>query len=449
MKNPFHSRKFLVGTAIAVAIAGLGIGQTIFKSGTAEAQPAADPMVPKFEVDPLWPKPLPNGWIIGQTIGLSTDKNDDIWIVHRPGSLEEKEVYLTRNQADCCTAAPDVLEFSPTGELMHHFGKVAGHDWPSSNHGITIDDQGNVWLGANGGGQPPSYSPGSQAQFDAARAPRGARAQAANVTSGSGPEPTGGTACTRGTYHDSFMLKFTQDGKFLGEIGKANGSRGSLDKNNVCGVATIKFIPGTNELVAADGYGNHRVSVWDPVTMKLKRLWGAYGKPPTDDPTIPHYNPNSPQFGNPVHCAMPSKDGLIYVCDRTNDRIQVFKYDGTFVKQYPMEVNTRGDGSAWEVAFSTDPQQKYMYVSDGSNEKIHVFDRASMKELYWFGGGGRQPGQFYAVHSIVTDSKGNIYTTETYRGQRVQKFIYRGLVPLSTLIKAKVVGGSIIGAAKP
>ena len=153
---------------------------------------------------------------------------------------------------------------------------------------------------------------------------------------------------------------------------------------------------------------------------------------------------NSPQFGNPVHCAKPSNDGLIYVCDRTNNRIQVFKTDGTFVKQYPGKPNTQGDGSVWEIAFSRDPQQKFMYISDGANEKIHVFDRQTMKELYWFGGGGRQPGQFYAVHSIVTDKKGNIYTTETYHGQRVQKFVYKGMIKLSDLLKKGVVGGSRI-----
>jgi DNA-binding beta-propeller fold protein YncE len=145
-----------------------------------------------------------------------------------------------------------------------------------------------------------------------------------------------------------------------------------------------------------------------------------------------------------VHCAQPSNDGLIYVCDRTNDRIQVFKSDGTYVQQYIVKPDTRGDGSVWEIAFSRDPQQKFMYISDGANENIHVFDRKTMKELYWFGGGGRQPGQFYAVHSIVTDTKGNIYTTETYRGQRVQKFVYKGMVPLSSLLKQHVVGGSVI-----
>ena len=110
-------------------------------------------MAPKFEVDPFWPKALPNHWVIGQTIGLSIDSNDNVWIIHRPGSLEPKESYLKTNSAECCIAAPDVLEFDPAGNVLHHFGKVEGHDWPSSNHGITVDNKGNVWIGGNGTGR--------------------------------------------------------------------------------------------------------------------------------------------------------------------------------------------------------------------------------------------------------------------------------------------------------
>ena len=417
MKNLIRSRNLLIGAAIATAFVGVGPAM-LDKGGAAQAQGAGEVMVPKFEVDPLWPKPLPNNWILAMTVGLSMDAHDNVWIIHRPQTLEQKESYLTRKEADCCTAAPDVLEFDEAGNLLRHWGRVAGHDWPTSNHGITIDRDGNVWLGANGAGQP-GPAPGSAEQF----APKPNGAAPAGFREGGGE---------KGTYHDSFILKLSPDGKFLGEIGKANGSKGSLDTENVKGVAQIRFLPQTNELVAADGYGNHRVSVWDAATLKFKRMWGAYGKPPTDL-TIPHYDVNSPQFGNPVHCAQPSNDGLIYVCDRTNNRMQVFKFDGTFVKQYIMEPNTKGDGSVWEIAFSKDPAQKFMYIADGSNEKIHVYDRQSMQELYSFGGGGRIPGQFYAVHSIVTDSKGNIFTTETYRGQRVQKFIYKGMVPLSSL----------------
>jgi hypothetical protein len=402
-------RNIFTGGAILALAAVLGIWSVrLEKRATVSADTVT---APKFEVDPFWPKPLPNHWVIGQTIGVSVDSNDNVWIVHRPQTLEPKESYLATNSAECCIAAPDVLEFDPAGNLMHHWGKSEGHDWPASNHGITVDYKGNVWLGGNGSGQPPA-----------------ATAAPANVNA-----PEAGVATSLAPYHDSFILKFTQDGKFLGEIGHAFGSKGSNDTENVRGVAQIRVNPKTNELFASDGYGNRRVSVWDADTLKYKRHWGAYGHVP-DDVNPGPYDPNAPidqQFRTPVHCAQPSDDGLLYVCDRVNDRFQIFKQDGTFVKEVLFMRNTRGDGSVWEIAFSRDPKQKYMYVSDGANEKIHVFDRESMTEIYSFGDGGRQPGQFYAVHSIATDSKGNIYTTETYRGQRVQKFVYKGLGPVT------------------
>ena len=433
MKSFIRTRGLLFGAAIVALVGGVAVTPSIhgFGSGQAQAQ-GNDPMVPKFEVEPLWPKPYPNHWVIGNVIGLDVDKQDNVWIVHRPGTLENQESRLTRNESECCTAAPDVLAFNQAGNVIHSWGRddaaktVPSGDWPTSNHGVTVAPDGTIWIGANGPGQPAPYKPGSAAQF----APRG----------NGGAQAEGGGE--QGKYHDSFLLHFTVDGKFISEIGKANGSTGSLDTVNVRGTAQIRFLP-DGTLVAADGYGGHRVSMWDPKTGKNVRIIGAYGKPPSDDP-IPHYDVNSPQFGNPVHCAQPSVDQILYVCDRTNNRLQLFKYDGTYIKQIAVSPNTKGEGAVWEVAFSKDPQQKYMYMSDGASELIHVFDRATLTELYRFGGGGRMPGQFYAVHSIVTDSKGNIYTTETYRGQRVQKFNYRGLVPLSTLVKQKVVGGSVI-----
>jgi len=198
-------------------------------------------------------------------------------------------------------------------------------------------------------------------------------------------------------------------------------------------VAKVSLDEKANEAYVADGYGNHRVAVIDMDTGKIKRYWGAYGNKPDDTP-LGNYNPEAPlaqQFRNPVHCAEPSNDGFVYVCDRPNDRIQVFTKDGKFVKETQVLKTTRGDGSVWDIAFSKDAAQKYFYLADGANEKIHVFDRASLTEITSFGDGGRQPGQFYAVHSIATDSKGNVYTTETYRGQRLQKFVYKGLAPVT------------------
>jgi DNA-binding beta-propeller fold protein YncE len=216
-------------------------------------------------------------------------------------------------------------------------------------------------------------------------------------------------------------------------IGKAGASEGSNDVANL-GLPAKTFVdPKTNELYVADGYGNKRVIVFDADTGQYKRHWGAYGHKPDDTP-LGTYKPDAPvaqQFRTPVHCSELSHDGLLYVCDRVNDRIQVFKPDGTFIKEVFIAKNTLGDGSVWDIAFSKDPQQKYMYLADGSNEKIYVMERETLEILTSFGDGGRQPGQFYAVHSIATDSKGNIYTTETYRGQRVQRFVYKGLAAIA------------------
>src|SRR5207253_11439366 len=195
-------------------------------------------------------------------------------------------------------------------------------------------------------------------------------------------------------------------------------NKGSHDLENFGRVAKIFVDPKTNEAFGADGYQNKRVAVPDADTGEMKRYWGAYRNQP-DDSNLGPYNPDAPpaqQFRNPVHCAELSKDGLLYVCDRVNDRIQVFKKDGTFVKEVFIAKRTLGDGSVWDIAFSKDPQQKFIYLADGANEKVYIMLRDSLEILTSFGDGGRQPGQFYAVHSIATDSKGNIYTTETYRG---------------------------------
>jgi DNA-binding beta-propeller fold protein YncE len=179
----------------------------------------------------------------------------------------------------------------------------------------------------------------------------------------------------------------------------------------------------------ADGYSNRRVAVVDVATGALKRFWGAYGNVP-DDEADNSYTPGQPspqQFRGPVHCAEPSVDKLIYVCDRGGDRIQVFRPDGTYVKEAMIVPATLAMGSTWDIAFSKDEDQEFIYVADGSNMKVHIIDRDSLEILYSFGEGGRQPGMFFSPHSIATDSEGNIYTTETYEGKRVQKFLFKGM----------------------
>src|SRR5690242_14595617 len=407
-------RNIYTGAAFLAIFVGLAGAYAVLERKAAVE--AAGVEAPRFEVDPLWPKPLPNHWILGMAVGVSVDSQDHIWIVHRTNTYEPMEIYATAKPpaAECCVPAPPVLEFDEEGNLLKHWGGPGeGFDWPDSNHGITVDYKGNVWIGGNGRGAAPG----------AARRPAAAP--------GATPAPEGQPAA--GYYNDNMILKFTQDGKFLMQIGKPGQSKGSNDTENLKGPAKLFIDKKTNELIVADGYGNHRVIVFDAETGKYKRHWGAYGKKPDDTP-LGRYNPSDPpaqQFRNPVHCADLSNDGLLYVCDRPNDRVQVFKPDGTFVKEAILYKNTLGDGSVWDIAFSKDPQQKYIYLADGANEKVHIIDRESMEVLTSFGDGGRQPGAFYAVHSIATDSKGNIFTTETYRGQRVQKFVYKGLAPVT------------------
>jgi DNA-binding beta-propeller fold protein YncE len=376
----------MVGGSLLALLGALAVGQTLLER-RAQAQAKNTMQAPRFEVDPMWPKPLPNHWLLGNTIGVGVDNQDHVYIIHRGATLEAKEAYAAENPpaSDCCVAAPPVLEFDQEGNLVKAWGGPGqGYDWPGSNHGITPDSKGNLWIGGNG------------------------------------PD-------------DGHILVFTREGKFVKQFGFPYASAGSNDMWAFNKVAKISLDEGANEAYVADGYGNHRVAVIDMGTGKIKRYWGAYAHKP-DDTSLGRYNPQAPaaqQFRNPVHCAVPSNDGLVYVCDRPNDRIQVFTKDGKYQKEAFVEKNTLGDGSVWDIAFSRDPQQTYFYLADGANEKIHVFDRKSLTELTSFGDGGRQPGAFYAVHSIATDSKGNVYTTETYRGQRVQKFVYKGLAPVT------------------
>jgi hypothetical protein len=392
--------KHLVVVACGLSIAAVGVLRMRTPVEAAAVQ------APRFEVDPLWPKPLPNHWVIGAAIGVAVDGKDNVWIIHRESSLEPKEKYAvsTPRQSDCCAPAPAVLQFNQAGDLIGSWGGPGpGYQWPASNHGIDVDYKGNVWIGGNGRGQQTKLA-ADESKMAAA-----------------------------GAVHDSMLLKFTQAGKFLMQIGKPNASKGSNDTDNLRLPAKSLVDPKTNELYVADGYGNRRVIVYDADTGKYKRHWGAYGSKP-DDTDLGPYKPNDPpakQFRTPVHGIALANDGLLYVCDRTNDRIQVFKTDGTYVKETFIAKNTLGDGSTFDVALSRDPQQKYLYVADGSNMKVHILLRDTLEVLTTFGDGGRQPGAFYAVHSIATDSKGNIYTTETYRGQRVQRFVFRGVGPVT------------------
>ncbi len=375
-------------TAIAVVAALAVLGYTAQSlDNAAEAQGKQAPM---FEVDPFWPKPLPNHWILGSTIGIGVDSRDHIYIIHRRDTFNERtEIGAATDpvKADCCIPAPNVLEFDPDGNLVNHWGGPGeGYTWPTSNHGITIDHKDNIWIGGNG-------------------------------------------------RSDAHILKFSRDGQFLAEYGEPGAETDSSSMTSFGSVAEVSIDAEANEAYVADGYRNRRVAVLDADSGDIKRYWGAYGNEPDDTnpgPFVPGQEP-AQQFRTPVHCAQPSNDGLVYVCDRVNNRLQVFQTDGTFVEELFVKPNSLGDGSVWDISFSPDPEQTFIYLADGTNRKIFIIERETLEILTNFGDGGRNPGQFFAVHGLVTDSKGNIYTTETYEGKRVQKFTYKGMGPVTVM----------------
>ncbi len=356
--------------------------------GPADNAAPAGPVAPRFAVDPLWPKPLPNHWVIGSTVGVTVDSRDHVWIIHTRSSLNEREAKagVLTPPGECCTPAPPVLEFDAQGNLVGSWGGPGeGYDWPTTNHGIAVDPMDNVWIGGNG------------------------------------PD-------------DAHLLKFTRNGQFLLQMGKPGGNNGSRDTTNFGRAAKVSFDVVANEAFVADGYLNRRVAVLDMSSGAIKRYWGAYGNAP-DDTDLGAYDPDAapaPQFRNPVHCAEPTLDGLVYVCDRVNDRIQVFRKDGSFVSELRVAPQTRGGGSVWDIAFSRDAAQTYLFLADGGNERVWIIDRATLQILTSFGDGGRQPGQFFGVHSIATDSQGNVYTTETFEGKRIQRFVNLGLAPVES-----------------
>lgn len=329
--------------------------------------------VPRFRVDPFWPAELPNDWILGQASGVAVDAQDHVWLLHRPRTLDARQ---RGEEGMCCVPAPPVIEFAPDGSVLRSWGGPGeGYEWPESEHGIHVDADGNVWIGGSGG-------------------------------------------------NDAHILKFTADGEFLLQIGRAGRSGGSNDTENLGRPAGIRVDAEANEVYVADGYGNRRIVVFDDDTGAYKRHWGAYGERP-DDVELPPYDPEADpirHYRSPVHDVGLSHDGFVYVADRTNDRLQVFQKDGTFVREAFIRPDTLGSGSVSGVAFSVDPDQRWLFIPDGTNNVVWILDRESLEVVDYFGRMGKYAGQFYRLHNLAIDSRGNLYTTEVNVGQRLQKF---------------------------
>ena len=418
---------------------------------------------PSFVIDPNWPKPLPNDWLIGQVGGLAVDSEDNIWVYHRGRSLDESSVRalepvgadgsgnpidglgnsraLANRIAGCCTVAPSVLKFDREGNLLDAWGgpqdpgflenncrEAAGCFWPGREHGIVVDRNGFVYVSGNG-------------------------------TDFTGQFPW---AATYGD--DSHVLKFTADGEFIYQIGYA-GMEGP-DSENIDGgpngtpqpylVADMSIDPETNRMYIADGYGNRRVLIVDAETGQYIGHFGAYGQNPVDDPAGTDVDPYNAapwatdyQAGNlepmffrsPLHCAVVSRDGLLYACDRGNNRIQVFDAASTtgdactnadaqpgvcgFVRDVHIAPYA-ATGTAVAAALSTDPGQTCLYVADLAHGVFYIVNRENYTELDRIGRRGRQVGEFHWIHILAVDSDGNIYTGEVDTGPRIQKFTRYG-----------------------
>ena len=424
MKTPRMPRLLITCAAVTLFVAP-GLPQPIVIAQTKG---------PVFQVDKLWPMPLPNHWVYGSISGLAIDSRDHIFVATRPGSVAAgNEAGLMSNPPSaehCCLAAPPILEFDADGKLVANWGGAgAGYDWPTSTGGIAIDATGNIWMTAAGVPEPAAAAAGATGVVPGARGGAGAAGAAGAGSAGAaGATTTGGRTGGRGETvipgaegapvapapgrggstppgpADAHILKFTRDGKFLMQIGKA-GEPGAKDSQTNLDKPADVFVDG-NELYVADGGTHQRVVVFDATTGAFKRQWRG----------------NGGDFQRISSVAV-SKDGLVYVGDRKGNNVQVFKKDGAFVKEIEIAKGTLMNGSVWDVNFSSDAKQTWLFVADGQNSTVRVFTRATLAPAGTIGDGGRWPGRFYAVNNVAMDSKGNLYTGEGYEGKRVQKFL--------------------------
>jgi hypothetical protein len=396
-----RGKKCLAGFALAAFAIMTGTSPRLLRR--AAAAPGSNTgKVPVFEPDPTFPK-LPNNWVLGNVAGVAVDRHDNVWIIHRPRTVSADK-----------TPAPPVLEFDAAGKFLQAWGGDGpGYDWPDAEHNIFVDHKDNVWI--------------------------------------SGSSPGGQSKTTRS---DDMLIKFTNTGKFLLQVGGRSVSLGSKDPKSVNKPGDLFVSVKTNEVYVADGYGNRRAIVFDADTGASKRMWGAFGKPPEDDAgsggrgasggplgvpagrgagrgaapvVLDTEGPGAPKFASAVHGIVVSNDNIVYVADRSNRRVQTFTTKGKYLGQ--MFVNRAGPASdsVSGIALSPDKDQQFLYMADYGNSHIVVADRKKLEILYQFGKRGAAPGDFQGLHHIAADSKGNLYAGEVAPGARIQRLVFKGL----------------------
>ncbi len=349
----------------------------------AETATAEGSAVPSFTVDPTWPKEMPDDWILGSITGVFVDARDHVWVTHLPETLTPEEIAEVQDPpiGTCCRPAPAVIELDAEGNVVQGWGEPTQDIsvYPRNPHGIFVDHNDFVWVG---------------------------------------------------TYMHHRVMKFTRDGHLVLTIGRYDENGGSADTTLLGGPAGIWVDPATNEVYVADGYRNRRVIVFDGETGAYLRHWGAYGEPPHDDYRYDYADrgedtPPPRQFST-VHGIVGTTDGLLYVADRRGNRIQVFRHDGSFVQEKTIAPLTKASGSAFVFALSPDPEQRWLYMADGTNHKVWILRRATLEVVGSFGKGGHQLGHFLRPHGMAADSHGNLYVGEASTGRRVQKFTVSG-----------------------
>ena len=379
MERRTISRREFGAAALAV---GAGVSRE-WRADAAQAAPARG--LPRFQVDARWPK-IPNNWAFGPVTSIRVDEQDHVWILQRPRSVQGDQKGRE---------APPVLEFDADGNFLNGWGGPgSGYDWPDNEHGFDLDPNGFVWICGN--------------------------------------NPNFGRTRPNQNF-DDMLLKFTMSGRFVLQVGGRNRSGGVKDTTSVHEPAECAFSRKTNEIVVADGYGNRRVVVFDGNSGAFKRMWGAFGRPPVDQPaSVPYGEPGKfdggegPEHFGIVHAVRVSNDGLVYVGDRDNRRVQVFTLDGKYLRQVFINLAAGPSRTACGITFSPDAPQRLMYVCDFEHGVIFVLERATLALIGSFGTKGKAAGEFVDVHYLATDSKGNLYTSETAGGRRAQKFVFKG-----------------------
>ena len=384
---------------LAVIVPGLLLAGGLQGFEAAQTSRGTPVQLPQFEVDRSWqwPPELPNDWVVGVVTWVDVDRHDHVWVLHRPRQVPE-------GLED--RAAPPVLEFDENGRFVQAWGGPGeGYDWGDMEHSLSVDHQDNVWLTFH------------------------------NPLERSWAAPVWRT--------DDMLLKFTSRGRFVRQLGGRDrhslAAGANTDTTSVHLATEAAVYPETNEVFVADGYGNRRVLVLDAGTLAFKRMWGAFGRQPPpalgrgDSATanmIDTADPAGPEHFNSVHAVKVSRDGLVYVGDRSYRRIQVFTVDGEYVDQVFVNPTAEGFRTTSGIAFSTDPQQRFMYVADYENGQMHILDRKALTALGSFGTLGEAPGEFLGLHTVAVDSKGNLWTAETQPkpvGSRVQRLVFKGM----------------------